>query len=202
MKKILGNSSNFYNQKNDASFELLKKYGAESKAINCFWNACAFGLEVNGWIDPKAPLWQKIQWTDFALNVQYNTKFLPDLELVDSGATNRKLNEFPIYGKEIANKIIFSEPCMYYSDDYHSITFDIIKEHIKNGNPVITSSHLYGGHFICFHGYDNDKLIYSDSYKDGGWYNKWTRDEFDKTVKKYFKIWIAKNNNPYKGRLK
>lgn len=192
---ILGTSNNFYNQKNDASYELLKKYGAKSKAINCFWNAMAMALEINGWINPKDYLWKKIQWTDYALMVQYNTKFLDTLESVNKGAKSRKLNEFPIYGKEIANKIIFGQQVVYYSENPNYINFSVIKEQIKNHIPVITSSTLYGGHFICYHGFKGNKLIYSDSYKDNGWYNEWTKEEFNFYAKKYMKLWVPLKNN-------
>lgn len=203
MEKILGKPEFYHDQRNDASFELLRKYHAEAKAVNCFWNAVAFALEVTKWINPNGKEWKKIQFPDYALMVQYNTKHYPLLKDEYSWITPKeaKLNEFPKYGVAIANKVIFQDTVMFYSGSSNSVNFDIISEQIKIGTPVITSSHLYGGHFICFHAISNGKIGYSDSY-NGNWLNWWTEKEFFENVKKkklygkdkiskdYCKIWF------------
>lgn len=204
-KLILGTKENFHNQLNDASAKILKAYSAKETVVNCFWNACGMALEITKWINSAYPLWKIIQWPDYALSVQYNPKHLHILENVDikndedsfKGCHVRPLNQFPEYGKEIINRVLFNSSVAFYSKNENAVQFDIIKQHIVNKNPVVTSSHLYGGHFICFHGYDGDKLIYSDSAKTGGWYNEMQREDFDKIVKKYFKIWFAQKNGGY-----
>lgn len=200
---ILGKPINYHDQTNDGSFKLLEAYEAKSKAIDCFWNACAFGLEASGWLDPDDPQWKKIQFPDYALMVQYNTKHLPLLKDLYSWVdpNKAKLNEFFKYGVTIANKVIFNHPVMLYSENASWVNFDIIVDHIIKKSPVVTSSHLYGGHFICHHAYDNinDLIGYSDSY-NGKYLNWIDRQGFYDIIKKpingitkdYCKMWFSK----------
>jgi hypothetical protein len=166
MKQILGTDYNYHDQTNDGSYNLLKDYSAKSKAISCYPNAFAGGLEIGQWPDVFTP---GEQWPDSILMILHSGTNLSKWKAIRNLDYDKyPPNEIPqLYGWPGLPKVLYGDKGNSIVFKW-GISFDIIVNAIKNKTCLhVAGKFPAGPHGVLITGYDDDREIiyYNDSYK-------------------------------------
>lgn len=193
----IGSDKNYYSQRNDATFFLLKSYEAKFKAVACGPNMILCGMEMNGWLTKEYDhIWGKgMQKTDAYMMMLYNPANEHILESIRPSTLEYPRQEVPQYLTLINH--IYGEDIVHFA---WGLTLDLIEEHLKNHQPVGVCGNFpgVGGHYVLIHGMTDSHLIYSDSYniKHGeNYFNQEMDFEFfEKYIDRNFRLFLDNNN--------
>lgn len=162
---MLSNPYDYYRQDNDGTPLLLGAYHAEAKYVACGVSSFLCAMSIKGYELTPSPY---LQEEDYVMMILYNPKNRKDL-IKSTGIQFKDFDcvqEYKAVYPWLAKKLFNLSFKYKVTKDANSLWHEIITE-IKSKKPVMTAGDFkYGGHYVCFVGYDEstDELIYNDPY--------------------------------------